>query len=126
MDTPQTGEEDKVTEVYHRLGAITRQLHDALNELGYADKLKGTAEELPDAQSRLQYIARLTGEAAEKVLNHVDEAKAEVAAYQDAHPRGKEGRVVYDLRGDFSVTPEEVRTRYTDYMNTFPVQIEVK
>jgi chemotaxis protein CheZ len=77
MDTPQTGEEDKVTEVYHRLGAITRQLHDALNELGYAEKLKGTAEELPDAQSRLQYIARLTGEAAEKVLNHVDEAKAE-------------------------------------------------
>lgn len=79
MDNAQTSEEGKVTEVYHRLGAITRQLHDALNELGYADKLKGTAEELPDAQSRLQYIARLTGEAAEKVLNHVDEAKAEQA-----------------------------------------------
>jgi len=83
MDTPQTGEEDKVTEVYHRLGAITRQLHDALNELGYAEKLKGTAEELPDAQSRLQYIARLTGEAAEKVLNHVDEAKAEQGKVSD-------------------------------------------
>jgi hypothetical protein len=33
---------------------------------------------------------------------------------------------VYDLRGDFGVTPEEVRTRYTDYMNAFPVKIEVK
>mgnify|MGYP006193329029 CR=1 FL=1 len=83
MDTHQTSEEGKVTEVYHRLGAITRQLHDALNELGYADKLKGTAEELPDAQSRLQYIARLTGEAAEKVLNHVDEAKAEQGKVSD-------------------------------------------
>ena len=83
MDNPQTGEDGKVSEVYHRLGAITRQLHDALNELGYADKLKGTAEELPDAQSRLQYIARLTGEAAEKVLNHVDEAKAEQGKVSD-------------------------------------------
>lgn len=66
-------------QVFQQLGVITRQLHDALKELGYADKLKGTVEQLPDAQSRLSYIARLTGEAAEKVLNHVDVAKAEQA-----------------------------------------------
>lgn len=78
MDLEQpTGDEDKAADMFQRLGTITRQLHDALAELGYADKLKGTVEELPDAQSRLQYIARLTGEAAEKVLNRVDEAKAE-------------------------------------------------
>jgi hypothetical protein len=59
-------------------------------------------------------------------IEFTDEAKAEVAAYQAAHPRGKEGRVVYDLRGDFGVTPEEVRSRFTDYMSKFPVQIEVK
>ncbi len=64
-------------QMFQQLGAITRQLHDALKELGYADKLKGTVEQLPDAQSRLSYIARLTGEAAEKVLNHVDGAKTE-------------------------------------------------
>lgn len=64
-------------EMFQRLGAITRQLHEALKELGYTDKLMGTVDQLPDAQSRLQYIARLTGEAAEKVLNHVDKAKAE-------------------------------------------------
>ena len=67
------------SEMFQQLGAITRQLHDALKELGYTDKLKGTVEQLPDAQSRLSYIARLTGEAAEKVLNHVDEGKAEQA-----------------------------------------------
>jgi len=66
-------------EVFNRLGNITRQLHDALKELGFAEKLKGTVGELPDAQSRLNYIARLTGEAAEKVLNSVDEAKAKQA-----------------------------------------------
>ena len=66
-------------DMFQQLGGITRQLHDALKELGYTDKLKGTVEQLPDAQSRLSYIARLTGEAAEKVLNHVDGAKAEQA-----------------------------------------------
>lgn len=64
-------------EMFQRLGRITRQLHDALSELGYTPVLKGAVDELPDARSRLQYIARLTGDAAEKVLNRVDEAKAE-------------------------------------------------
>jgi len=66
-------------EMFKQLGGITRQLHDALKELGYTDKLKGTVDQLPDAQSRLSYIARLTGEAADKVLNHVEGAKAEQA-----------------------------------------------
>ncbi|GAB3184652.1 protein phosphatase CheZ [Hydrogenophaga aquatica] len=70
-------EDQASSDMYHKLGQITRQLHDALNELGYTPVLKGTVEELPDARSRLEYIARLTGEAAEKVLNRVDEAKAE-------------------------------------------------
>jgi chemotaxis protein CheZ len=64
-------------DVHHKIGHLTRQLHDALRELGLADKLKDTAEELPDVKSRLSYIARLTGEAAEKVLNRVDQAKSQ-------------------------------------------------
>ncbi len=64
-------------EMFRQLGTITRQLHEALKELGYTDKLKGTVEQLPDAQSRLSYIARLTGEAAEKVLGHVEVAKTD-------------------------------------------------
>jgi len=63
--------------MFHQLGTITRQLHDALKELGYTDKLKGSVDQLPDAQSRLSYIARLTGEAAEKVLGEVESAKSE-------------------------------------------------
>ena len=65
------------SDVHQRIGQLTRQLHDALRGLGLADKLHGTAEELPDAKSRLTYIARLTGEAAEKVLNRVDQAKSQ-------------------------------------------------
>jgi hypothetical protein len=55
-----------------------------------------------------------------------DQARLEIAAHQRAYPRGKEGRVVYDLRGDFSTTPEEVRSRYGAYLERFPVQIEVQ
>jgi len=64
-------------DVHHKIGQLTRQLHDSLNELGYAEKLRGSMGELPDAPSRLSYIARLTGEAAEKVLNRVEQAKAQ-------------------------------------------------
>ncbi len=62
-------------DVHQKIGLLTRQLHDSLSELGYADQLRNTMGELPDAQSRLSYIARLTGEAAEKVLTRVEQAK---------------------------------------------------
>ena len=64
-------------DIHHKIGQLTRQLHDTLRELGLAEKLRGAADELPDAKSRLSYIARLTGEAAEKVLNRVDQAKSQ-------------------------------------------------
>jgi chemotaxis protein CheZ len=66
-------------EVFQQLGQITRQLHDTLNHLGVIPKLRLSAEGLPDARSRLSYIAQKTGEAAEKVLNAVDLAKQDHA-----------------------------------------------
>jgi chemotaxis protein CheZ len=66
-------------EVFQQLGAITRLLHDTLNQLGVIPKLQNAAGGLPDARSRLTYIAKKTGEAAEKVLNLVELAKAEQA-----------------------------------------------
>ena len=67
-------------EVFQQLGAITRQLHDALTALGVMPKLQNAADGLPDARSRLNYIAEKTGAAANKVLNSVDQAKAEHSA----------------------------------------------
>ena len=75
--TPNTSQPPADADVHHKIGLLTRQLHDAMNELGYADKLRGSMGELPDAQSRLSYIAGLTGEAAEKVLGRVEQAKAQ-------------------------------------------------
>jgi chemotaxis protein CheZ len=65
---------------YQRVGEITRRLHEALRELGYDKQIEASLGSLPDARSRLAFIARLTGEAAEKVLNTVDAAQARQAA----------------------------------------------
>lgn len=64
-------------EVFQQLGHITRQLHDTLAQLGVMPSLQSAAENLPNARSRLNYIAEKTAEAANKVLNSVDQAKAE-------------------------------------------------
>jgi len=62
-------------DIHHRIGQLTRTLHNALRELGYDRELMNAREHLPDARDRLAYIARVTGEAAEKVLNAVDRAR---------------------------------------------------
>jgi chemotaxis protein CheZ len=64
-------------EVFQQIGSITRLLHDTMQQLGVMPKLQIAAEDLPDARSRLTYIANKTAEAANKVLNSVDHAKAE-------------------------------------------------
>lgn len=53
-------------------------------------------------------------------------ARAQLAAYRDAHPRGKDGQVVYDLRTDFGVTPDEVRAGFGRYLDRFDVRLEVR
>lgn len=64
-------------EVFQQIGSITRLLHDTMQQLGVMPQLKVAANEIPDARSRLTYIAQKTASAADKVLNSVDQAKAE-------------------------------------------------
>jgi len=71
-------------EVFQQLGSITRLLHDTMEQLGVMPKLQTATDGLPDARSRLTYIAQKTADAANKVLNSVDEAKADHAAISQA------------------------------------------
>jgi len=77
-------------------------------------------EYMADEMGTLQRIYDAAG------IEFTEAARSEVAAYQDAHPRGKEGRVVYDLRRDFSAEPAQLRARYAEYMKSFPVKEEVQ
>ena len=53
-----------------------------LTQLGVIPKLQIAADSLPDARSRLNYIASKTSDAANKVLNSVDRAKVDHAHQQ--------------------------------------------
>jgi chemotaxis protein CheZ len=61
--------------VFQQLGQITRQLHETLDQFGFMPRLQHSALGLPEARDRLSYIARKTGEAADKVLTAVELAK---------------------------------------------------
>jgi chemotaxis protein CheZ len=71
-------------EVYQQIGSITRLLHDTMQQVGVMPKLQLATDGIPDARSRLSYIASKTAEAANKVLNSVDQAKLQHVAISDA------------------------------------------
>jgi chemotaxis protein CheZ len=59
-------------DIFKRVGVLTRNLHDALRELGYDKSIDQAVGALPDARARLTYIANLTGQAAEKALTKAE------------------------------------------------------
>ena len=69
MPTPLSKEE-----AYARLGAITREMHEALTLLG-SNHLHDIVEEIPHARDRLAYVGQMTEAAADKVLTLVETAK---------------------------------------------------
>lgn len=69
--------EQAAPEILQQVGLLTRQLRDVLEQLGVMPGLQEAADGLPDARSRLNYIADKTADAANKVLNLVDAAKAQ-------------------------------------------------
>jgi chemotaxis protein CheZ len=114
-------------EVFQQLGAITRMLHDTLQQLGVMPKLQMAADGLPDARSRLNYIASKTAQAAEKVLDSVDHAKSEhqqittetrrLAAALTADPvRAVASGAVMNFVGDVEARTRRIDQHLTDIM----------
>jgi chemotaxis protein CheZ len=65
-------DEDARKPMFDRLGNVVRMLHDSMRQLGYDRSLSDVAIQVADAQDRLQYVATLTEQAANKVLNATD------------------------------------------------------
>jgi chemotaxis protein CheZ len=107
-------------EVFQQIGAITRLLHDTMQQLGVMPKLQIAADGLPDARSRLNYIATKTAAAANKVLNSVDQAKAEHQCISEETRRLAESLVKDPVKAVASgsvmnfVTDVEARTASID------------
>ena len=67
-------ESNAQNEVLLRVGQMTRTLHDSLRGLGFDKLLERAAHDIPDARDRLDYVARMTEQAAQRVLNATDAA----------------------------------------------------
>ena len=57
-----------------RVGHITRTLHESLRELGFDKVLEKATVDIPDVRERLNYVAKMTEQAAQRVLNATDAA----------------------------------------------------
>ena len=73
---------------------------------------------MADAEAKLDEIYRIYG------MPRTERSREEQAAFLEAHPRGKGGRVRYDLEGQFGTKPEVVRERFGFYFDRFPVRAE--
>ena len=51
-------------------------------------------------------------------------SRQEQRAFLDAHPRGKDGRLEYDLERGFGVRPDALRERFAFYFERFPIKAE--
>lgn len=61
-------------ELLSKVGQLTRTLHDNLRALGFDKSIQNAAQEIPDVRERLNYVAKMTEQAAQRVLNATDMA----------------------------------------------------
>lgn len=120
----ETGEDACTPHVFSQIGQMTRNLHDLLRELGLDKSLEKAASDLPDSRDRLNYIATMTAQAAERTLN----------AAEAAQPiQGKLGTTAQDLAGKWDrlfgkqLGVEEFRALVQDthaYLHQVPQQTD--
>ncbi|KDB59927.1 chemotaxis protein CheZ [Bordetella bronchiseptica B18-5 (C3)] len=72
------------TDLIQRIASLTRMLRDSMRELGLDQAIKDAAEAIPDARDRLRYVAQMTEQAANRVLNATEAA----GPIQDGMARG--------------------------------------
>jgi hypothetical protein len=53
-------------------------------------------------------------------LDVTTRARSELTTYLAGNPRDKEGRVIYDLRADFQLEPDDLYERFAFYFEAFP------
>jgi hypothetical protein len=89
-------------------------------------------DRLPEAQSLdlpfHEFMADDLG-AVERIYELADfemtpAARAQQGRFMDDNPRGKHGRIVYDLKADFGIDRSALRERFRFYFDRFPIRAE--
>ncbi len=108
--------------VFNQLGHLTRTLHDSLRELGYDKNLESMVSSIPDARDRLSYVAAMTEQAAERVLNATDAAQPIVAQLEtEAHQLALNWQKLFDRQLDVEQF-KALATRTHAYLVELPKQ----
>lgn len=112
-------------DMFNRLGHMARKLHDSMRELGYDKALEETARQIPDARERLSYIAKMTEEAASRVLNATDIAKP---AQDELEQRTKALKTRWDKMFANQLSVDEFKALAAEtrqYFTEAPAKIEI-
>jgi chemotaxis protein CheZ len=141
MTTDQSsGQQDFVEpsmDLIQRIAQLTRTLRVSMRELGLDQAIKDAAHAIPDARDRLHYVAQMTEQAANRVLNAAEQiqpwqesmqrdAKALDARWQDwfDHPvELDQARVlVDDTRSFLKDVPEKTQASQNNLMEIIMAQ----
>ncbi len=102
---------------YEELGHLVRRLHETLRDLGCDDALQGVVGELPDTRDRLNYIATLTEQAANRALSAVEKAMpVQEALASEARELAELWRSSTPAKGK----DDEVRQRIQAFLDSMP------
>jgi len=95
------GNEAGSGKVINQIGQMARTLHDALRELGLHKEIEKAASSIPDARDRLNYVATLTQQAAERVLNATEAAQPVVEKMEvEAHRLSGQWQMLFEKKLD--------------------------
>ncbi|MDO8465587.1 MAG: protein phosphatase CheZ [Gallionella sp.] len=91
----------ETAKVINQIGHMARTLHDTLRELGLNKEIEKAAASIPNARDRLNYVATLTQQAAEKVLNATDAAQPIMEKVEvESHRLAGQWQMLFDKKLD--------------------------
>lgn len=129
--------EEPSLDLIQRIAQLTRTLRVSMRELGLDQAIKDAAHAIPDARDRLHYVAQMTEQAANRVLNAADQtlplqdsmqrdAKALGARWQDwfDHPveLDQARTLVDDTRAFLKDVPEKTQASQNSLMEIIMAQ----
>ncbi len=100
-DVVSIGIETNPDTVINQIGHMARTLHDTLRDLGLSKSIVKAAASIPDAKDRLNYVATLTENAAERVLNATEAAQPLVEKMEvEAHRLSGQWQLLFEKKLD--------------------------
>ncbi|ADE10790.1 protein phosphatase CheZ [Sideroxydans lithotrophicus] len=121
-NSPMPAGDGDPAKVINQIGHMARALHDTLRELGLNKEIEKAASTIPDARDRLNYVATLTKQAAERVLNATEAAQPVVEKIgSDAQHLAKQWDLLFEKKLDVPQFKDLV-TQTHAYLHETPKQ----